>query len=321
MTDVTDSSMPPPEFGPGTEATARLHRPVDLGEVLLRAARRVTDGPDGGDITLHLGAVSRDVFAHPADLERLIVALAVHVRSPFAPRACVRVRIYDMPPNEERPIGDIRHCPGRHLVVELTSGTADAVTTIPRLCEEGERLRRAGLGWDLLLVLERHGAAVELLEAPLQRTARLLLPVGDSGALAVPSRVMTVLLVDDDAALRTATAHALREQGCMILSACDGEDALDVYRACHPQIDAVILDVQMPRLGGLDCLPALHDIDPAPGVILVSGAKLPTELRRTVQAGAASFLGKPYEMDALASMLASVAAGRGRRGEVTTRIP
>ena len=305
--------MPPGEFASTADAMECAHRPVDLGEVLLRAARRLTDGRYGGDMTLHLGALSRDVIADPEDLERLVVALAVHVRSPFAPRACIRARIYRMREEELRPDGDTRFLPGPHLVVELTVGTADAGTTNPRVCEEGARLRRAGLGWDLLLVLERHQAAVELLEGPHQRTARLFLPTGRGGALTVSTRLMTVLLVDDDAALRTTTAQALRDQGCLILEACDGEDALDVYRACHPRIDAVILDVQMPRRGGLDCLRALLCIDPEPGMILVSGAALPLELQRTVQAGTASFLGKPYDIDELAAML-TAAAGRGRRG-------
>ncbi|MEV8507969.1 response regulator [Actinoplanes sp. NPDC051475] len=61
---------------------------------------------------------------------------------------------------------------------------------------------------------------------------------------------MRVLVVDDDAAVRDSLARTLRFEGHEVDTACDGQEALDVVRAGEP--DAMILDVSMPTMDGLE---------------------------------------------------------------------
>ena len=63
------------------------------------------------------------------------------------------------------------------------------------------------------------------------------------------TRVMRVLVVDDDPGVRTSVAAALRRDGCSVELACDGTEALD--RLASGKFDSVVLDVLMPGLDGL----------------------------------------------------------------------
>src|SRR5689334_21703009 len=62
--------------------------------------------------------------------------------------------------------------------------------------------------------------------------------------------IMRILVVDDDAAVRDSLARTLRFEGYQVDTANDGREALDAVRAAEP--DAVILDVAMPVMNGLD---------------------------------------------------------------------
>ncbi|MGD2062363.1 MAG: ATP-binding protein [Nitrospirota bacterium] len=69
----------------------------------------------------------------------------------------------------------------------------------------------------------------------------------------------TILLVEDEATIRMATALTLREDGYAVLEAADGEEALRIARTRRNEIDLVISDVVMPRLGGPDLYRALSE--------------------------------------------------------------
>jgi CheY-like chemotaxis protein len=73
-------------------------------------------------------------------------------------------------------------------------------------------------------------------------------------------QLATVLLVDDDENSRIIYSTALRHAGYRVLTACDGEEGLDVARASHPQL--VLMDVAMPKLDGRSAVMVLK-ADPA----------------------------------------------------------
>ena len=72
-------------------------------------------------------------------------------------------------------------------------------------------------------------------------------------------KAATILLVEDEATIRTATALALRDDGYSVIEAADGEEALRIARGRSNEIDLVISDVVMPRLGGPDLYRAVAE--------------------------------------------------------------
>jgi two-component system, cell cycle sensor histidine kinase and response regulator CckA len=112
----------------------------------------------------------------------------------------------------------------------------------------------------------------------------------------------TVLVVDDEAFVRDVTCRMLEDIGYRTLDAPDGHAAIAV--ACDPAncIDAVILDLTMPGMGGRSVLAALRDTRPDLPVILCSGY----DRDPAAADDAAGFLRKPFHFDALEELLLRV---------------
>jgi DNA-binding response OmpR family regulator len=101
-----------------------------------------------------------------------------------------------------------------------------------------------------------------------------------------------VLVVDDEPRIRTYLNRSLSAQGHTVREAADGQDALDVL--ARDEVDLVLLDLAMPRCGGLGVLSVLHERDGSPPVIVLSAA---TDISARVQAldrGAVDVVAKPF---------------------------
>ncbi len=122
----------------------------------------------------------------------------------------------------------------------------------------------------------------------------------------------TVLVVDDDETIRGFANRALAAAGYAVVSAVDGEDALNKLRRDPVNFDAVLLDLSMPKLDGEDTLMALRMLAPNLPVILTSGYSEQTVAQRFVGRGLADFLPKPFVSEALVSSInAAVSRARG----------
>jgi DNA-binding response OmpR family regulator len=110
-----------------------------------------------------------------------------------------------------------------------------------------------------------------------------------------------VLVVDAEAEPRGAVVGYLREQGFDTLEAGDGLEAL--LQVKHGRPRAVVLDVSIPRLGGLDALKRIHAFDPAITVVVVSAERDPELERQARSLGASTVLVKPVSMPGLLAAL------------------
>jgi UDP-3-O-acyl N-acetylglucosamine deacetylase len=107
----------------------------------------------------------------------------------------------------------------------------------------------------------------------------------------------TVLVVDDEAQIRTSLRGILAEEGLRVLEAEDGRQALDMIHREHPEL--VILDIWMPEMDGLQLLQQLHDATPSPEVVMISGhGNIETAVKAT-KLGAFDFIEKPFSLDGL----------------------
>jgi two-component system, chemotaxis family, chemotaxis protein CheY len=112
-----------------------------------------------------------------------------------------------------------------------------------------------------------------------------------------------VLLVDDSALARRSTRRILEGAGYTVVEAEDGMSALERYFVEKP--DAVVLDLVMKGMYGLDVLARLREMDPDARVIVLS-ADIQSSSRELVQGGgAAGFLNKPVNGPDLLALLAS----------------
>jgi PAS domain S-box-containing protein len=134
---------------------------------------------------------------------------------------------------------------------------------------------------------------------------------GESRARLVGGRE-TILLVDDEEVIRSMGPDILRGWGYEALVAGHGVEALDIYGRRGEEIDLVILDLNMPGMGGLDCLQRLKARDPEVKVIVSSGYSVQGRERMMRSLGATAFLPKPYRMKDLVATVRRVLDGAGR---------
>jgi DNA-binding response OmpR family regulator len=111
-----------------------------------------------------------------------------------------------------------------------------------------------------------------------------------------------VVVIDDERHLRELLELGLAEDGFEVRSAADGRAGLQLVRDWRP--DAIVLDVMLPFVDGLELLPMLRRVTEAP--ILMLSAKADTDDRITgLRRGADDYIPKPFEMTELAARLHS----------------
>ena len=138
----------------------------------------------------------------------------------------------------------------------------------------------------------------------------------------IPRGRETILVVEDDELVRGITVRSLRALGYRILLAEDGEDAMRVVQQHEGDIDLVVTDVAMPRMGGPELAEKLTARNPAVKVLFVSGYSEQELSERVILARNRAFLDKPFTASMLARKLremlelrradAGPSRGRGR---------
>jgi PAS domain S-box-containing protein len=144
----------------------------------------------------------------------------------------------------------------------------------------------AGRGLGLAAVrgiIRSHGGAINLVSAPGQgsRFEVLLRCSGEppaerremTGSIAASKGeklAATVLVVEDEEALRQAVSKMLRREGAIVIEAADGQTGLNLFRTRAPEIDIVLLDMTLPGISGQEVLGELRRIQPDVKVIITS---------------------------------------------------
>jgi DNA-binding NtrC family response regulator len=117
----------------------------------------------------------------------------------------------------------------------------------------------------------------------------------------MPTAPLKVLVVDDEAAMRTVLEMRLQGWGYEVLAAADGAEAQKLAEAHSPHL--VLTDVVMPGLSGLELLRTLQQGDPGRPVILITAQGAIDMAVEAMKQGAVDFLTKPLDYDKLKSVL------------------
>lgn len=115
-----------------------------------------------------------------------------------------------------------------------------------------------------------------------------------------------ILLVDDEECVRLMARSILEECGYDVITAVDGEEAVNIFRERHGEIDLVILDMVMPRKSGKDAFIEMQKIDPSLKVLLASGFRLDERVKEVMELGIKAFVQKPYSITKLSGTVYSI---------------
>ncbi len=111
----------------------------------------------------------------------------------------------------------------------------------------------------------------------------------------------TILVADDQELIRSILFRSISKAGYQVITAPDGEEAIEVYRRRHPAL--VISDIQMPRMNGLTLLKEIKKLDERALVILITGFGSEDILLQALRGGAINFFRKPFKVEEVIAVL------------------
>jgi len=260
------------------------------------------------------------VRADPGQVSQVLINLAVNARDAMASGGRLSIATVNREVNE----GDARLKPGLRAgtyaaIIVRDTGTGMTPEVEARVFEPFFTTKPLGQGTGLGMstaygIVKQSGGYIDV-ETTLTvgTTFTMLLPSvaapDDGTAVAPPGMApaerptITILLVEDDAAVRDAAKRMLTRNGFKVVEATNGAEAVELWDRSANAIDVVLTDVVMPAMGGADMVRALRDRRPGVRVIFMSGYTQGTLDTSDMDQGATRFLPKPFTADQLVSTL------------------
>ncbi|NEQ34432.1 MAG: response regulator [Leptolyngbya sp. SIO4C5] len=209
---------------------------------------------------------------------------------------------------------------GPHVMITVQdTGTGISPQILDRVFEPFFTTKGAGQGTGLGLstvigILKSHKGFIQVASQSGQGTQfKIYLPAvnAEAGQSLVNPQANTgqgqmILVVDDEGPIREITKTILEAYNYRALTACDGIEAIALYRQYGPEISAVLIDLMMPKMGGEAVIRALRQIEPQVQLIATSGLASNEQKEITQDLGVSSFLPKPYTPEALLHALSEL---------------
>ena len=270
------------------------------------------------------------VRADPGQLEQVIVNLAVNARDAMPDGGTLSVQTYAMSAAEVRKMGsDILPVADYVALSVSDTGHGIPIEIQGKIFEPFFTTKEVGKGTGLGLstvygIVKQTGGFIFAESAPGQGTRFVIyLPVEQAAgtAAAQPKEAKvepagdlwgtgTILLVEDEAMVRSVAERALSRQGYRVLTATNGEEALEQI-AGGEQIDLLISDVVMPTMDGPTLVRHARERMPDVPVLFMSGYA-EEQLRRSIDIASVAFLPKPFSIQQLcAAARDTLAAAKG----------
>ena len=224
------------------------------------------------------------VLADPGQIEQVLINLAVNARDAM-PRGG-KLTIQTASTIDETAVGQAQLPPGRYVTVKVSdTGTGIPKDVLDRVFEPFFTTKPKGEGTGLGLatvygIITQAGGHVRIYSEPgLGTVVTALLPVTEQD-LAAPTpppaqpqrgHGETVLVVEDEAAMREVTRRILARNGYHVVAAASGHEALNVLASQLEHIDVLLTDVVMPHMQGRELAGKISILRPAVRVVFMSG--------------------------------------------------
>jgi two-component system, cell cycle sensor histidine kinase and response regulator CckA len=280
----------------------------------------LTDGPLG-------------VRADPGQVEQVIVNLVVNARDamPNGGRLTVGTRSVDLDVEEARRQPGLR--PGSFVVLSvIDTGCGMDAATLARIFEPFFTTKVTGKGTGLGLstaygIVKQNDGDIVVASTPGQGTAftiylpRVNAPMTAGAPRSTPlaySGNETVLLVEDEAAIRTIAERTLQSAGYTVRTAASGADALQLFEQHGARLDLLLTDVVMPHMSGRELAERVVGQAPRLKVLFMSGYNDDVMMRQVLLAPGTGFLPKPFVPTELARKVREVLDGAAAPDETQT---
>jgi CheY-like chemotaxis protein len=296
-------------------------RDLDLNEVIINVAKML-QRIIGEDIQLQLHLHPSDLLLHgdPGMIEQVLMNLCVNARDAMPAGGKIFLETTRAEFDAATVTANPKIRPGAFVCLSVTdTGGGIPQEILPRIFEPFFTTKDVGKGTGLGLatvfgIVQQHQGWINVYSEVGQGTtfriylSRLAQPANPMDTRTAPVAILggseTILLVEDESALRKMASHALIRLGYRVLEADDGAAALAVWKKHHTKINLLVTDMVMPGgLNGIELAAQLLAQAPALKVIYTSGysTHLATEDLRLEEG--VNFLSKPYALNRLTHII------------------
>jgi len=283
-------------------------RNVDLSQIVVETIKaQERDIPSRVEILCDFDKSLWAIKADRAQLEMILTILCTNSVEAIEGIGEIRVTVQNVHINDEPADKDTGLKTGDYVRMSVEdSGCGMGKETLAKAFEPFFTTKFQGRGLGLAAVygiVKNHGAHILLDSYDAKgTTCTIHFPAAEieEKELAAPQTITasteTILVVDDEETIRKMVSLTLTQQGYRVLTANDGQAAIDVVRDHSGSIDLVLLDMGMPIMDGPTALPLLKKVCPEIKVILFSGYELDATMEALLDAGASSYLQKPVRI-------------------------
>lgn len=261
------------------------------------------------------------VWADPGQMELILLNLAVNSRDAMPTGGSLVIETSNTTLDENYCKGFSDLLPGDYVLMAVSdngSGIADDIKQ--RIFEPFFTTKATGKGTGLGLatvhgiVKQSRGHVAVYSELGLGSTFKVYLPIvntdtqpqHEASSKLLPEGNETVLLVEDEEAVRNLACQVLKGCGYKVLEAANGREACDLAKAWQGPIDVLVSDVVMPELGGRELAEQLSVLRPDCKILFLSGYSDDAVIRHDVLQSNYAFLQKPFTPSTLAQKLRAV---------------
>jgi PAS domain S-box-containing protein len=300
-------------------------RPIDLNHLVQEACE--TFNRTRKEILIHQ-ELAGDLYAIEADagqLEQVLMNLFVNAADAMAGGGSLIVRTSNTDHLAMK--GKLYNPkPGNYVLLTVTdSGMGMDRKTMERIFEPFFTTKEMGRGTGLGLasvygIVKGHGGFIDVeSEKGRGTTFRIYLSATDKPVVrngAEPREPIrrgseTILLVDDEQMMLDIGRDLLQTMGYRVITARDGVEAVEIYRGRQNEIDLVLLDIVMPRMGGGQAYDCIRAMNPGVKVLLLSGYSIDGEATQILERGCNGYIQKPFNLEQLSRSVKSVLTGNG----------
>ena len=298
---------------------------VDLRDVV-QGIERMLQRLVGEDRRLEIVASAHPVpvTADPGELEQVIVNLVSNARDATSSGGLITLSTTARTSGDASMTDVLSGKPVAELTVR-DNGTGMSPEVRERIFDPffstKGRAQGTGLGLSIVYgIVEQTGGTITVDSAPGEGTTfTVRLPLGASGEVAVAPPTEgeplqrgsgRILLAEDDAAVRLTTQRMLQHAGYSVVTAVDGQAALDVIQASPFPFDLLLTDVVMPRLSGSELVSQVTQSHPEIAVLFMSGYADDVVVQENLAAHAITLIQKPFSAAVLLAEVQRALASR-----------